>query len=341
MLVKASSWLPRRRRASTAKRRSSRTSSRPRSRRTSTPARSSSSTSCRAPRPASCSASGCASTTDVSRSHPRHLILSLYGLYARDEHDWLSVRSLVALMDDLGVDAAAVRSSVSRLKRRGVLEPSRDDGQAGYALSADALDDAARGRRAHLVAAPGTARRRLAGGRLLGPGGRAREAARPALAADPARLRHRRARRLGRPRHGVRRDARGARAAGPRDVHRVLPRRLPRGGRRGRRGCASGGTSTRSTALYDDFLADASAARPPAGGPTPRRAFAAYVPMLTAGAGCPTSTPACRSTPPADWPGVGPPDLFDDPRRRRLREPATRVLSIATPPGAQRLGRLR
>jgi phenylacetic acid degradation operon negative regulatory protein len=70
---------------------------------------------------------------------PRHLILSLFGLYARGEGNWLSVRSLIALMTDLDVDAAATRSSVSRLKKRGVLVPARVDGQAGYALSDDAL----------------------------------------------------------------------------------------------------------------------------------------------------------------------------------------------------------
>ncbi len=70
---------------------------------------------------------------------PRHLILSLFGLYARGEGNGLSVRSLIALMAELEVDAAATRSSVSRLKKRGVLEPRRTDGQAGYALSAGAL----------------------------------------------------------------------------------------------------------------------------------------------------------------------------------------------------------
>ncbi len=70
---------------------------------------------------------------------PRHLILSLYGLYAREEGDWLSVASLIALMAELGVDSPAVRSSVSRLKRRGVLESVTRDGQAGYALSAGSL----------------------------------------------------------------------------------------------------------------------------------------------------------------------------------------------------------
>jgi phenylacetic acid degradation operon negative regulatory protein len=66
---------------------------------------------------------------------PRQLITSIYGLYARAEHDWLSVAALVRLMDDLGVDAAAVRSSVSRLKKRDVLRSVKRDGRAGYALS--------------------------------------------------------------------------------------------------------------------------------------------------------------------------------------------------------------
>lgn len=70
---------------------------------------------------------------------PRHLILSLFGLYARGGGHWLSVRSLIALMADLEVDAAATRSSVSRLKKRGVLEPAKTDGQVGYRLSASAL----------------------------------------------------------------------------------------------------------------------------------------------------------------------------------------------------------
>jgi phenylacetic acid degradation operon negative regulatory protein len=66
---------------------------------------------------------------------PRQLITSIYGLYARDEHDWISVAALVRLMEDLGVDAAAVRSSVSRLKKRDVLRGLKRDGRAGYALS--------------------------------------------------------------------------------------------------------------------------------------------------------------------------------------------------------------
>ncbi|MEU1515557.1 PaaX family transcriptional regulator C-terminal domain-containing protein [Streptomyces sp. NPDC005811] len=61
------------------------------------------------------------------------LILTLFGLYARDGHGWLSVASLIALMADLGVESRAVRSSVSRMKRREVLRAERLEGVAGYA----------------------------------------------------------------------------------------------------------------------------------------------------------------------------------------------------------------
>ncbi|TQL91152.1 PaaX family transcriptional regulator [Pseudonocardia kunmingensis] len=71
---------------------------------------------------------------------PRQLILTLYGLYARDEHNWMSVSSVVRLMGDLGVDSAGVRSSISRLKRRGVLLAMKAGSAAGYALSESALE---------------------------------------------------------------------------------------------------------------------------------------------------------------------------------------------------------
>jgi phenylacetic acid degradation operon negative regulatory protein len=73
-------------------------------------------------------------------AQPRQLIVSIYGLYARAEHNWLSLTSLIRLMADLGVDGQAVRSSVSRLKRRGTLHSVRVHGTAGYALSATALE---------------------------------------------------------------------------------------------------------------------------------------------------------------------------------------------------------
>ncbi|WP_330320830.1 PaaX family transcriptional regulator [Streptomyces clavifer] len=77
---------------------------------------------------------------------PRSLIVTLYGAYGRSPGNApLAVSELIRLLHTVGVDAPSVRSSVSRLKRRGLLVPARTaDGAAGYALSPDArqlLDD--------------------------------------------------------------------------------------------------------------------------------------------------------------------------------------------------------
>jgi phenylacetic acid degradation operon negative regulatory protein len=68
-------------------------------------------------------------------AQPRQLIVTVYGLYSRDAGDWMSVAALVSLLGDLGVDEPAVRSSISRLKRRGILVARRAGGAAGYELS--------------------------------------------------------------------------------------------------------------------------------------------------------------------------------------------------------------
>ena len=66
---------------------------------------------------------------------PRALIFTVFGLYLRGLGGWIGVSRLIALMGHAGLDAQAVRSSVSRLKKRGVLVSDRRDGVAGYALS--------------------------------------------------------------------------------------------------------------------------------------------------------------------------------------------------------------
>ena len=72
---------------------------------------------------------------DAGTVPPRALIVSIYGLYGREVGGWLSVATLIRLMERLGVDEQAVRSSISRLKRRGLIESERVDGAAGYGLS--------------------------------------------------------------------------------------------------------------------------------------------------------------------------------------------------------------
>lgn len=76
---------------------------------------------------------------------PRQLIVTLFGLYARGENNWLSVASLVRLMAELGVDGPAVRSSISRLKRRSILLSARHGTVAGYSMSPMLLDILAEG----------------------------------------------------------------------------------------------------------------------------------------------------------------------------------------------------
>jgi phenylacetic acid degradation operon negative regulatory protein len=68
-------------------------------------------------------------------TQPRALIVTVYGLYAREAGGWLSVAALIRLMAGLGVDEPAVRSAISRLKQHGLLEPRRAGGAAGYGLS--------------------------------------------------------------------------------------------------------------------------------------------------------------------------------------------------------------
>lgn len=70
---------------------------------------------------------------------PGSLIITFYGAYGRTllPGGRVPVASLIRLMGAVGVDPPAVRSAVSRLKRRGLLHPerSRGKGGAGYALS--------------------------------------------------------------------------------------------------------------------------------------------------------------------------------------------------------------
>lgn len=68
----------------------------------------------------------------------KSLIIDIYGAFVRPLGGWLAVADLITLMDDLGVDEPAVRSSVSRMSRKGLLVRSRREGRIGYGLSAQA-----------------------------------------------------------------------------------------------------------------------------------------------------------------------------------------------------------
>ncbi len=74
--------------------------------------------------------------SETLTAQPRALIVTIYGLYARDTGGWFSIAALIKLMAELGVEEPAVRSAISRLKVRGLLESRRAEGSAGYGLSA-------------------------------------------------------------------------------------------------------------------------------------------------------------------------------------------------------------
>lgn len=75
-----------------------------------------------------------------------HQIITILGLYARAEGNWLAISSLISLMADVaGAEPQAVRSSISRLKRRGVILGERQRGAAGYSLAESTLELLAEG----------------------------------------------------------------------------------------------------------------------------------------------------------------------------------------------------
>ena len=73
---------------------------------------------------------------------PRHhqLIVSLFGLYARQHGGALAVATIISLMQDIGVESSGTRSSISRLKKRGVIDSVQVNGRNGYALAPSVIE---------------------------------------------------------------------------------------------------------------------------------------------------------------------------------------------------------
>ncbi|MCW4465317.1 transcriptional regulator [Glutamicibacter sp. MNS18] len=80
-------------------------------------------------------------------SMPRHhqLIVSLFGLYARNHGGALPVATIISLMQDVGVEPAGTRSSISRLKKRGIIDSVQVHGRNGYTLAESVLTTFAEG----------------------------------------------------------------------------------------------------------------------------------------------------------------------------------------------------
>jgi phenylacetic acid degradation operon negative regulatory protein len=80
-----------------------------------------------------------------SNQQPRWLILDFFAAFVRRLDNHIAIAHLVQLMGDVGLDEQTVRSSVSRLKRRGWLLSDRINGLAGYRISEAALVNLAEG----------------------------------------------------------------------------------------------------------------------------------------------------------------------------------------------------
>ena len=89
---------------------------------------------------------------------PHHrLVVSVFGLYGRKGRTALPVSAVLELLGTLGAEPASVRSSISRLKKRGVLVSADAGGQRGYALAPDLEQHFAAGDRRIFGEAPNAA----------------------------------------------------------------------------------------------------------------------------------------------------------------------------------------
>ncbi|GLB69127.1 PaaX family transcriptional regulator [Arthrobacter mangrovi] len=70
-----------------------------------------------------------------SQAAHHRFIITIFGVYGRPAGRALKVSTVVGLMSVLGYEPASVRSSISRLKKKGVLVPQAVDGAVGYALA--------------------------------------------------------------------------------------------------------------------------------------------------------------------------------------------------------------
>ncbi|MDR3464885.1 MAG: PaaX family transcriptional regulator C-terminal domain-containing protein [Xanthobacteraceae bacterium] len=67
-------------------------------------------------------------------AHHRYVV-TVFGLYGRPAGKVIPVAALVRLLSELGHEPASVRSSISRLKKKGVLVSRKMGGASGYALA--------------------------------------------------------------------------------------------------------------------------------------------------------------------------------------------------------------
>lgn len=77
---------------------------------------------------------------DTKRLRPQSLIFTLFGDYICSHGDHIRVGSLITLLGLMGISEQAVRSTVSRMARRGWLESVRLNGTASYYFTPKAFN---------------------------------------------------------------------------------------------------------------------------------------------------------------------------------------------------------
>ncbi|QXQ10962.1 PaaX family transcriptional regulator C-terminal domain-containing protein [Paeniglutamicibacter sp. Y32M11] len=75
------------------------------------------------------------------------LVRTIVGLYLREMGGWISSPHLISLMDTLGTTPQVTRTAISRLKKKGILDPQARGGESGFALTATGRGILARGDR--------------------------------------------------------------------------------------------------------------------------------------------------------------------------------------------------
>lgn len=81
----------------------------------------------------------------MSSNTSRTLLVTLLGAFARRAGDWVPIRGVVALLEEVGIDESSTRTAVSRLKKRGWLAPEKRAGRTGYVLTELAISTLAVG----------------------------------------------------------------------------------------------------------------------------------------------------------------------------------------------------
>lgn len=81
---------------------------------------------------------GRAGRGSTPRGGSASLVLDVYGAYVRELGGWIAIADLITLLAELGADAQAVRTAVSRFTQRGLLARRKVRGRVGYELTAAA-----------------------------------------------------------------------------------------------------------------------------------------------------------------------------------------------------------